>query len=490
MTRDGESIPLGLVLSALSAVLLILAFPPFGIWPLIWVAFVPMLLAQYRILPPRLTSVAPAVSVGGWLAGYFIPIFAGSGSYMLALPLVIAVVGFLTERTNRRFHVATGYRWFIPQGVASWVGVELLRGFVPIMGTWGYVGYTLSHQPWLIQPVSIAGILGIDLLIMLVNFAVALWMMQALNARSGRRAAPRVRRLAQRWLVVTAGCAVIWTGVSILMLTASPGDVVRVAAVQVPGRPEGETLGYETDRDAIIRELYDRTRAATGDGARIVVWPEGALNFDPQTRDTDSLLTLSRETGAVLVVGYMAAGEQGPWRNEAVVVHPTRGILGVYGKDHPVTFGGERNTSLGTYPVYDTGVAMLGTIICYDMDFTDTARKVTRNGAQIVAAPSLDWPAIAELHYGHVIFRAVENRVAMVKSDGGYDSAVVDSFGRVIARAVTRQASSATVVADVALGAGHSVASRLGDWVGWVCLAGMFALTPARRRVRRADASE
>ena len=60
---------------------------------------------------------------------------------------------------------------------------------------------------------------------------------------------------------------------------------------------------------------------------------------------------------------------------------------------------------------------------------------------------------------------------------------------RVIAGAVTPEASSATVISDVALGAGHSIASRLGDWVGWACLAGMFALIPARRRVRSGNVS-
>ncbi|MEJ2750313.1 MAG: hypothetical protein P8183_20760 [Anaerolineae bacterium] len=42
---------LGLVFSALSGALLLLAFPPYGLWPLMWVACVPYRYAQYRLLP-------------------------------------------------------------------------------------------------------------------------------------------------------------------------------------------------------------------------------------------------------------------------------------------------------------------------------------------------------------------------------------------------------------------------------------------------------
>jgi apolipoprotein N-acyltransferase len=42
-------------------------------------------------------------------------------------------------------------------------------------------------------------------------------------------------------------------------------------------------------------------------------------------------------------------------------------------------------------------------------------------GAQLIGVPSKDWGEITDKHDTHVVFRAVENRVAMVKADGGYD---------------------------------------------------------------------
>ena len=50
---------------------------------------------------------------------------------------------------------------------------------------------------------------------------------------------------------------------------------------------------------------------------------------------------------------------------------------------------------------------------------------ITQGDAQLIGVPSLDFPRIADRHYAHVVFRAVENRAAMVKNDGGYDSDII-----------------------------------------------------------------
>ena len=55
-------IGIGVTLSASSALLLTLAFPPWDLWPLVWVGFIPMLVAQYRILPSRVSSLAPGIA--------------------------------------------------------------------------------------------------------------------------------------------------------------------------------------------------------------------------------------------------------------------------------------------------------------------------------------------------------------------------------------------------------------------------------------------
>lgn len=220
------------------------------------------------------------------------------------------------------------------------------------------------------------------------------------------------------------------------------------------------------------RRLLDDSRQAAKQGAQLIVWPEEALPFDPQVEHTDELRALAAETGAHLAIGYNVMTEKGR-RNEATVLAPDGDFLGVYGKEHPTSFRGEESITAGTFPAYDTSLGTLGTIICYDFAFTDSARDVAANGAQLIAAPSWDWPAIAAKNYAHPLFRAVENRVSIVKADCGYDSAIIDPYGRILDRAISREPTVAMLVADVPLGTGDALQTRLGDWVGWPSLAGL-----------------
>ena len=53
---------LAIVLSALSGAMLLLSFPPYGLWPLAWIGFVPYVFAQYRLMPLKWSSGAVAMA--------------------------------------------------------------------------------------------------------------------------------------------------------------------------------------------------------------------------------------------------------------------------------------------------------------------------------------------------------------------------------------------------------------------------------------------
>jgi len=473
-------VALGIVLAAVSAGILVLAFPPFDLWFLAWFAMVPTLLAQFRVLPKKVSSLAPAVFNGGWLWGYLGPVFAGSGSFMTYLPAIVFVIALVTDSGVRAFNARTRYRWFVPYGIANWVGIEMIRIFLPIAGTWGFIAYTQHRLPWLIQPVSIFSIFGMSAVIVLVNYALGLAAMAAFDRRwpmeDGELSVDGAE--ARPWLIGAGATLAGWVVLSLLLFRQPHSHAVRVAAVQ-PGASVISLAfqGLDEKVGALTQRMVEQTQEAAGAGARMVVWPEGALSFDPQEEDRLDLRELAAETDAHLAVGYAVLLDEG-LRNEATVLTPEGEFLGTFGKDHPVTFGGETSLTRGTYPVYDTALGKLGTIICYDLDFTDTARKLARKGAQLITVPSNDWSAITYKHYTHLVFRAVENRVAMIKADGSFDSAVIDPYGRVVGLATEPQGGEATLVTDVPLGRGTgTLNTRLGDWVGWLSLAGLAFFT-------------
>lgn len=460
---------IGILLASCSALLLTLSFPPYNLWPLIWIAFIPMLVAQFRVMPRKVSSLASAIAIGVWLGLYLTPIFAGSGLYITWLPLLIAGLSYLMDSGVRAFQERTGYRWFVPYGALNWVGFEMIRGFIPIMGTWGFVANTLYSQPWLIQPVSIFSIFGLGLLIMSVNYGLGFGVLYLFDQRwrLDTDLPALVKRPVRNWALGVVAALAAWVVISLALYRAPAMPTVRVAALHYDaGMPPWNSVG----------KFSELTRQAAEQGARIVVWPEIAIEGDPQVTNPEYYRHLAQETNAYLALGYVVQVTEKAWRNEATVLTPEGQFLGVYGKDHPVTFAGETSLTRGTYPVYTTPLGRIGTIICYDLDFTNTARKITRNGAQLILVPSHDWPEISTKHYTHLVFRAVENRVSLVKADNsGNDSVIVDPYGRILASAITPggDPTGQAVLGDVPLGTGDSLSVRLGDWMGWVALAGM-----------------
>ena len=163
---------LGLILAGLSAALLTLSFPPYGLWPLAWVGFVPMIVAQYRILPEPISSLASAVGIGGFFWGYFGAAFRGAVWYMRWLPALIAIAVFFASSRDRRFHERTNYRFFLLQPAVVWVGIEFIRGSIPSVGTWGVLAYSQYTVLPVVQWASIVGVYGVSLFIVMANYGL------------------------------------------------------------------------------------------------------------------------------------------------------------------------------------------------------------------------------------------------------------------------------------------------------------------------------
>jgi len=282
---------------------------------------------------------------------------------------------------------------------------------------------------------------------------------------------------ALRAAIGTGAAAGIWIVGSLLLFDSAPATL-RVAAIQ-PGQ------SHSSEEE--LRRDFEQTHEAAAAGAQLVVWREAGVPFDVRTKRTREFVALCRETGVHLVVGFGDTLPDGRRLNMAALFTPGEGLRGSFGKDHPGTFAGDYSDVQLGYPVWKTDLGRLAVIICYDLDFTDTARRVANAGAQIVAVPSNDSvPFLAATHYTHLVFRAIENRISLIKADQMRDAAAVDPWGRIVARTVDRDGRRSTLIADLPLGTHNGILVRLGDWVGWLCLGGMTTLLifSAYRRYR------
>jgi apolipoprotein N-acyltransferase len=471
--------PLAVLLSAASGAMLLLAFPPYGYWWLAWFAFVPGIFAQYRLFPAKWSSLAPAIYLLVWLGPYLARLFGTEfGPFFTYLGVLIAILGYFSYR-ERSFIERTRYRWLIVQGVVAWVGFEMVRAtFIPVIATSAFIGYSQATQAWLIQPVSIFGVYGLNLLIMLVNYALG----QAAIAWFDRRQAASdlqaiALRFTRNWLMVTGVALVVWVGLSLLMLSWAGDDApaVRVAALRANYPLPAHRDDLNTDRIRFDTFAL-QARQAAAQGAQVLFTSEMMFNFDPQVEFAEDFRAIAAETGAHIFLSYSVIEEGKPRRNQAVLLSPDGTFSAVYNKTH-IPPGEAYDLTGGWDPVFETSSGHMASLICADGNYTDVSRNLTKNGAQLIAAPYKEFPGFGEQLWQNATFRAIENRTAMVVTGATSVAAIIDPLGRLVALDVDKDGSQAVLVADVRLGSGQGTPyTSVGDILGWAALVGLLGL--------------
>jgi apolipoprotein N-acyltransferase len=487
---------IGVALSVFSGGMLLISFPPYGIWPLAWIAFVPYLFAQYRLFPRKWSSLAPALALLVWLGPFMARLFGTQfGPFFTFLGVLIALLTYFGNN-ERGFIEKSDYRWFIPQGILNWVGFEMIRAtIIPLVATSAFIGYTQATQPWITQPVSIFSVYGLNLVLMLVNFALA----QAAMAWFDRRwqsagVVPVDLRQTRRWLAIAAVVLAAWVVIGVFQVSNAPEstETVRVAAIQ----PNYEKPAFQDDEitDDMRMEDFSRwIRQAADQGAQVIFTPEMAFNFDPQVEYTQELQALAAETGAHIFITYTVVQEGQPFRNESVLLSPSGEFSAIYGKNHAPP-GEPLSPSAGSYPVFETPLGRLATLICHDGNYTDVTRKLTRNGAQLISAGLSEFGGFGEQYWTHITFRAVENHTAFVLSSRQTGSAIIDPEGHQIALSLVPGGEQVVLTGDVPISDGGTAYTHTGDILGWLSLVGYVVFVVlqirANRKAKKQESSE
>jgi predicted amidohydrolase len=247
-----------------------------------------------------------------------------------------------------------------------------------------------------------------------------------------------------------------------------------------------------------LDDIVNMTVTAYEEGAQYIVWPEVYVHPDRMEETCENYVRskivpkLYPRIESYLVVGCEQAymNSTCPVGNIAVTIDAKGKILGTYGKEHPVTMIGEQSCFRNGYKTYDTPALSFSTLICYDIDFEDSTAIVSDLGASLILNPSEDWSA-ARTHFAASVFRAIENRVAIVKSDWGWDSAIISPTGEVVAMFNSKSLHREILTANVSVyphGSGGWNRIRLNIFPV-ACIIILGALLVRSLKVLRADSS-
>ncbi len=209
-------------------------------------------------------------------------------------------------------------------------------------------------------------------------------------------------------------------------------------------------------------------RKAAGLGASLIGLPENFSWMGPEKeRDAAAeslegptlsrMAELARELGVTLLAGSIAerGAPGGRYWNTSVVFGPDGARLGVYRKIHlfdvDVHDGARYRESEAVAPGEDVVVAStpmgpLGMSVCYDLRFPELYRRLTQEGATLLAVPAAFTLMTGKDHWEVLLrARAIENQCYLFapaqwgqhsESRRTYGHAmVVDPWGLVVARA-------------------------------------------------------
>jgi len=221
------------------------------------------------------------------------------------------------------------------------------------------------------------------------------------------------RVLVELHLDWAAGGRVEWSDVSLAECPAPAARKVRLAAVHY--RPSGKTV------EENLRSFVPHLEEAARQKADLVVLGE-CLTY-PGTRGTVTdvaepmpgpstafLGEQAKKHGFYIVAGLMERDGALVY-NVAVLLGPDGAIAGKYRKTCLPRGEIEKGVTPGAeYPVFNTRFGKLGMMVCYDGFFPEVARRLTMNGAEVIAWPV--WgcnPLLARA-------RACENHVYVVSS--------------------------------------------------------------------------
>jgi apolipoprotein N-acyltransferase len=507
-SAGGVSLLVAVALTGLSAALYALAFPPVAARPLAWIALVPFLIAlrdasvRRRLLLGMLWTLAVGWGVGTWMPSAVSDYFHQPLAVGIALFLI--VTGAMAAPYYTAFACAYPplVRRFAPAAPllagAAWAGAELARGRL-LNGTlvyvgnspWATFGYSQAGVAPLIQVASITGIYGVSFVLVVVNAALAemVWRL-GIEQRVPRSAWNGVAlALATVGLTLAFGAVVLRaerrgpTGPAPVPIAIAQANLG--AAARWGSEGAGRTLDAYL---RLTREALERGKPA------IVFWPEAAVTYflEQDPLYGPALAAALRDRDVELVVGAPRAGEADgapPYTNSVYLIAAGGTLAGRYDKQYLLPFmeyfplrlelarrrfGRIREFTPGApTPPLPTRAGKAGVLVCNEALLPHVAAERTAQGAEYLINPSNDsWVSnagFAEQQLDIVSLRAVEQGTTLVRVSDSGPSAVIDRFGRVLARTapLTRAVLPATLVPRRV----GTIYAAVGDVFGVACLA-------------------
>ena len=493
------------------------ALPPVHALPLLALTFAGLLYLVLHGSRPRDALVA------GWLFGfgYFLAglYWVGIAFFVeaerfgaLAVPAVIGLCAGSAAFPAVACWLVALRRWRSVAAAAlalalAWTAAEVLRGVLTAF-PWNPIGAVWPASSGVGQLAAVAGVYGLSLLTVAVAALPATLLEPGDGAAAGGRG-----RLVLPPLLGALALTLVWAGgqarLALADVEPTPGVRLRLVQANVPQDRKWDP----EERERWFRRHLELSVPPEGERVTHVVWPESAVPYtlgrDPEARRL--IGTVVPEGGYVLTGANRYDFDAEPlkvWNslqvvNEGgrIVAHydkvdlvpfgeflPFRGVLGRLGLEGLAAGAVDFQRGPGRLTLDLPGLPPFSALICYEAIFAggavdhrarrpDWLLNVTNDGWFGTSSGPFQHLAMARL-------RAVEEGLPLVRAANTGVSAVVDPYGRLVARLGLNETGA--LDADLPRPLAPTPYARLGA-LGPLALAALAALlaAAAERRGRR-----
>lgn len=517
--------------------LLFLSFPgAAGLWPLAWIALVPLLIA--------LRGATPRSAAGlGLLAGmvhyvtllYWIIIVLGrygNLSLWISIPALLLLALYMSGYLVLFCVIisrAWQYRevWIVWLAPVLWVGLDYVRSVLFSGFPWQDLGYSQYKALLLIQTADLTGHYGITFHIVLVNSVTALLVVLWTASRTADQAEEKILGLRIRQARLRAMLPALCLIMAVLVYNLFRYQQVEEIAAAEQKMKIGITQG-SIEQDVkwspamrlktieIYSDLSEEALTQEEKSPELFVWPETAMPFligsNPYFRILYQSFIAKHDvwvlTGAPYYeeIGRAKKGDPPRYRsyNSAYLLSPEGEVAARYDKQHLVPFGeyvpfsnylplpGPLVENIGSFSPgrprrpLSSGPAEIGVLICFESIFPELARDWTDRGANLLVNLTNDgWYGRSSAPWQHLsmaVFRAVENRRGLVRSANTGVSAFIDPLGRITGESPLFQPFY--LIRNMPLLRLNTVFVSIGHYFGLFCLVAclplLFFLLPGR----------
>jgi len=499
--------------SLLSGTLLVLSFPKYGGPVTAWIALLPLFYA--------ITGVTTREAFKyGFLAGFTafngtlywivyvvvkygnLPVYTGIFALLMLVSYLALYLGIFSSAIV--YLRKQGFREIYTAPII-WVILEYLKSNLFTGFPWENLGHSQHSFLSLIQISDIVGVYGISFVIVLANRAV----FDLIVSPKDSIKMPVIHSAIALTLIFAIILYGTWRikGISAALTSASniPVTIVQGNIDQnIKWNP-----AYQTETMRIYRSL---TLEAVPEEGGLIIWPETATPFYFQQNNhlSKMVMDVALTAKSWLLFGSPSYGKEPggiEYFNSAFLVSPQGTIAGKYDKVHLVPYGeyvplrkyfpfisklvvgiGDFKSGQGYIPI-ESPWGRAGVLICYEGIFSYAGRAYSNQGAQLLINITNDaWFGNTSAPYQHLsmaVFRAVENRLYLLRAANTGISAIIDPTGAIVHK--TELFEPAAIRSQVKSLTGNTFYAAHGDLFALICLAlGVILMVISLvRRVKR-----